>query len=334
VNRSFSKILNFEFWPWKVFYAPLMPYYLFLSAKCRSLTFPSIVNTCLDGGGFFNENKKEILSQIPSEYLPTSIYVQPKQDFTGILEELEEKNIAYPLIAKPLDGQRGKNVELIYTESELLEYFLRLNRPFLIQEFIDYDIELAVFYSRLPGQSLGVVSSITLKEFLSVEGDGKHTVEALVLANTRYKILWNELKSNIKVDLYSIPKNGQKVLLEPIGNHCRGTIFRNAEDINKTKAARTINKIMAQYDGFNYGRFDMKVKTIEDFYEGKNIKILELNGVNADAAHIFDPNYQIIRAYRDVAWHWNRLCQIANENRKLGCSPVPLKNILDKISQS
>ena len=32
----------------------------------------------------------------------------------------------------------------------------------------------------------------------------------------------------------------------------------------------------------------MKVNSIEDLYEGRNIKIMELNGVSSDPGHIYD----------------------------------------------
>lgn len=328
------KIFKFEFWPWKVFYAPLLPYYLFLSAKCRSLTFPSLVNTCLQNGGFFEENKKEILTQIPAEYLPKSIYIEQDTDFTSVNSLMEQQSIEFPVVAKPLDEQRGKNVEIITDEAELLTYYLKVSKAFVVQEFVQFPIELAILYSRLPHERKGVVSSITIKEFLSVIGDGKQTIEKLLKANYRAILIWEELLVNAKIDFQRIPFLGETVIVEKIGNHCRGTIFRNASEIDKAKTAAAIDKVMADFEGFNYGRFDMKVKSVEDLYAAKNIKILELNGVNADAAHIFDPNYGFTQAMKDVAWHWKRMADIAAFNLSKGYSPIAFKPILNKILKS
>lgn len=328
------KIFRFEFWPWKVFYAPLLPYYLFLSAKCRSLTFPALVNTCLQNGGFFEENKKEILTQIPEAYLPKSLYIERDTDFPTINSRMEKLDLAFPVVAKPLDEQRGKNVEIISDEAELLKYYLKVSKAFVIQEFVPFPIELAILYSRLPNERKGMVSSVTIKEFLSVIGDGKQTIEKLLKANYRAVLIWEELLVNSKIDFQRIPSFGETVIVEKIGNHCRGTIFRNATEIDKAKTAAAIDKIMADFEGFNYGRFDMKVKSIEDLYAAKNIKILELNGVNADAAHIFDPNYGLIQAFKDVTWHWKRLSEIAIFNQNQGHGPVAFKPIFNKILNS
>lgn len=331
VKMLFIRIFRFEFWPWKVFYFPLLPYYLYLSLKNRSLTFPSIVNTSLRNGGFFDENKQEILTKIPQEFLPQSIYVQPNNVFFEILKKIEAKGIDFPLIAKPLNEQRGKNVCIILEETELLLYFQKIGKDFVIQEFITYPIELAVLYSRMPNEPKGVVSSITTKEFLRVIGNGIDDIETILRKNPRAEMIWDDLKKNTKTDWNKVLEIDETQVVEKIGNHCRGTIFRDTTEIDKVKTAEVMDKILKEFEGFYYGRFDLKVKSITDLYEGKNIKVLELNGVNADAAHIFDPNYKLLKAYKDVAWHWKRISDIAGHNSDIGFEPCSFKALLKRM---
>ena len=313
---SWIKLTHFEFWPWKFFYGPLLPYYLFLAIKNRSIAFPSIVNITLKDGGFFNENKSEILKNIPSEYLPQTVEINKKKEFQELLHLIKE--IEFPLVAKPLSGQRGQGVKKIFSIDSLYDYHTFSKEDYLLQEFIEHPIELAVLYSRLPKQIKGIVSSVTQKEFLSVVGDGQSTIEMLLTKNFRAQLIWEDLKKNLLINWAEIVPKGEVKIVEPIGNHCRGTIFRNAGHLDFAKIAKVCDEILKEFKDFNYGRFDLKVKTIEDFYAGKNIKILELNGVNADAAHIFDPNYSLIAAYSSVLWHWNRLSSIAKINKKIG----------------
>lgn len=306
------KVFKFEFWPWQIFYLPLIPYYLFLALKNRDLYFPANVNTSLIAGGFFNENKAEILNKISDEYLPKSILVKIDRSDINIL------GLEFPLVAKPISGQRGKGVTKVFDKEQLLSYQNKASEDFVVQEFVDYPIELAVFYSRMPGELRGMVSSVTLKEFLTMVGDGQSTIKELVLEKPRTAMLWETLQKNVKVNWEQVLLEGEKMLLEPIGNHCRGTVFLNEKNINKEKLATVCDEILKGFEGFNYGRFDMKVKSIDDLYLGKGIQILELNGVNADAAHIFDPNYSLLQAYIDVAWHWNKLSEISLANIKNG----------------
>ena len=126
------------------------------------------------------------------------------------------------------------------------------------------------------------------------------------------------LQKNVKINWEQILGKGEKKLLEPIGNHCRGTVFLNEKNIDKEKLAIVCDEILKDFEGFNYGRFDMKVSSVSELYAGKGIQVLELNGVNADAAHIFDPNYSLFQAYSDVMWHWNRLSEISLANIKNG----------------
>ena len=252
MNLLLIKIFRFEFWPWKVFYFPLLPYYLYLSLKNRCLTFPSIVNTSLRNGGFFDENKQEILSKIPEDFLPKSIYVQPNTDFFEILKKIEVKDIGFPLIAKPLNDQRGKDVSIISEETELLQYFQKIGKDFVIQEFITYTIELAILYSRMPNEPKGVVSSIIFKEFLTVSGNGKDDIETILRKNRRAEMIWVDLQKNTKTDWKKILIKDETQVIEKIGNHCRGTIFRNATEIDKAKTAEVMDKILKEFEGFNY----------------------------------------------------------------------------------
>ncbi len=320
LRLSWIKLSHFEFWPWKIFYAPLLPYYLFLAIKNRSIAFPSVVNVTLKDGGFFNENKSDILMNISPFYLPKSVEIKKGIEIKSL--EISPIDLIFPLVAKPLSGQRGQGVQKILSLQDLYIYHNLVNEDYLLQEFIEYPIELAVLYSRLPNENTGIVSSITQKEFLSVVGDGQSTIEMLLILNFRAQLIWEDLKKNLLINWDEIVPAGVLKIVEPIGNHCRGTLFRNADHLDFIKIAKVCDEVLKDFKGFNYGRFDLKVSSIEDFYVGKNIKVLELNGVNADAAHIFDPNFCLISAYASVIWHWKRLSSIAKKNQKAGYKAI------------
>ena len=69
--------------------------------------------------------------------------------------------------------------------------------------------------------------------------------------------------------------------------------------------------------GFYYGRIDLKAKSLEDFQNG-NFVILEINGANSEATHIYDPNFNLIKAYKEVIKHLNYQHKIATQNHQLG----------------
>jgi RimK-like ATP-grasp domain len=274
------------------------------------MVFPAHVNIGLPEGGFFNEDKAIMLKDIPKKYLPES------KIFYRNIENVQFDLAFFPVVAKPLHAQRGTKVSIIKTADELKNYAKDLKEDFIVQEYVTYEIELAILYSRMPGEKAGMVSSITQKEFLSVTGNGKDTVWQLLETQERAMLIANDIKANTKVDLTEILPAGQIKIVEPIGNHCRGTLFRNAAHLNFEKIALVCDEILKDFEGFNYGRFDLKVRSIDDLYACSHIKVLELNGINADAAHIFDPDYGLFTAFKDIAWHWRRISDLALKQKE------------------
>ena len=307
-----------------MFYVPLLPYWLFQAVRTRSLTFFTNADPCIDYGGFFGESKMDILRQIPKEYLPKTIFIEKQTDLKSIVDKLIQEDLVYPIICKPDVGERGTQVEKLYSNYDLVQYLSNVQEDFIIQEFITYDIELGVLYYRYPGSPKGKVTSVTRKEFLSVLGDGKSTVEQLMLQSTRARFQIESMRKRLgDMGMNEVIKSGEKRILEPIGNHCRGTKFLDDNHLLNSTLDEVFDKIALTIDGFHYGRFDLKVKSIEDLYEGKNIRIMELNGVSSEPGHIYDPKNTLWAAYRDLAQHWKIIADISIQQQRRGIMPVP-----------
>ena len=322
------KYTQYEYWPWWLFYLPVLPYWVYLSIKNKSLAYFSVANPGIELGGFFGESKSDILNLIDKNYLPKSIEVY-NLDSIAVIQSLTEKNISYPIIAKPDIGERGNDVAKINSDEELIYYNVNSNSKYIIQEFINYDIELGVLYSRLPNSENGKVTSITLKEFLNVTGDGKSTIKELMQKNTRARFQIERLSNEMGENIHKILKADEKVILEPIGNHCRGTRFIDNNFLINEKLDHVFDKICLPINGFYYGRFDLKVKSIDDLYNGCNIKIMELNGASSEPGHIYDATKSsLYRAYTDLLTHWKRLADVSNGNIMKGYKPVPFSQIV------
>ncbi len=325
------KLTHFEYWTWWMFYVPLLPYWLFQAIRTRSLTFFTNADPCIDYGGFFGESKMEILRQIPKEYLPKTIFIKKQSDLKTIVDKLIQEDLVYPIICKPDVGERGTQVEKLYSNYDLIQYLSNVQGDFIIQEFITYDIELGVLYYRYPNASTGKVTSVTRKEFLAVLGDGKSNVVQLMQQSTRARFQVESMRKRLgDMGMNEVIKSGEKRILEPIGNHCRGTKFLDNNFLLNSQLDEVFDKIALTIDGFHYGRFDIKVKSIEDLYEGKNIRIMELNGVSSEPGHIYDPKNTLWAAYRDLAHHWKIIADISIQQQRRGIMPVPL-GILWKV---
>lgn len=264
----------------------------------------------MENGGLIGYSKYKILSRIPQQYLPETLYVTKDKDFAFIDAKLLEKNLKFPLIAKPDQGARGFGVEFIEDTEQLRKYHLNVKFNYLIQEYLDAPMEYGVFVVKTPSEFK--VSSIIEKEFLILKGDGRSTLKDLFLNHPRASKYFT-LKD---LPTYSdrVLKPEESILLEPIGNHCRGTKFVNANALIDDSLTKQFKNLCDQIPDFYYGRFDVKAQTANDLKEGK-FKIMELNGASAEPGHIYDPSYTLEQAYADLFWHWRKMSEIAESNR-------------------
>ena len=288
----------------------------------------STANPGMKYGGVMGESKYKVLSTIPSQYLPKTEFIMRNTSYSNILKIIEKAGLKYPFIIKPDIGERGKDVELIKSEIELKAYLVNKSNDFNIQEYIDYNIELGILYYRFPNEEKGQITSIVQKGFLFITGDGKSNMRALIANEIRANARLNYFYYKFKNELEEILADGEKRYLEPIGNHCRGTTFYNGHQLINERLNLVFDEIALKVRDFNYGRFDIKVPTYEDLYNGKNIKILELNGVSSEVAHIYDPEYKLIRAYKDIASNMKIIYKVAKKNHELGMEYASLGNFL------
>ena len=126
-----------------------------------------------------------------------------------------------------------------------------------------------------------------------------------------------------------ILKYDEILLLEPIGNHSRGTKFLNRNYLISPHLEKVFTEVAKQIPGFNYGRFDLRAPSLEDFLKGEGIKILELNGVNAEPAHIYDPSTKLLTGLKTLLQHWQIIYQISKQNIRSGIQPIKFKEALN-----
>lgn len=302
----------------QIVYAPGFLYYLWLSLKARSLWFFSAANPSIETGGMLGEKKFPLIEMLPEKNKPKSFFVKAKTSKVDLQNLLEENSISYPFIAKPDVGERGFLVTKI-TDEKILDQYLSANKvDYIVQEYVDYPVEAGVLYYRMPDEEIGSVISLVLKEFLTVTGDGVSTLKDLIGKNPRAILQWEKFKIRFADKLDYVLKSGEVMELEAIGNHAQGTKFINGNDLIDDKLIHVFDNITKEIPGVYYCRYDLRTSSIEDMKNGENIVIIEINGVGADPAHIYDPNYSIFSAWKDYYKCWNIIYKIARINHKKG----------------
>lgn len=306
---SLIKWTKYEFWPFWLFYGPLTPWYIYKIMTAGAPAYFCTANPGFKWGGFINYSKYDILKQIDPKF-------SPKTKFYKSISPTEIP-MEFPFIAKPDEGERGIAVELIRNNEDWIKYLKLNSKDLIIQEYNQYPLEFGAFYIRLPKEDNGKIISMTGKDFLQFTGDGKSTFQELLDQNIRAVFRKEYLIERYKNQLNDIIKNGETILVEPIGNHNRGTTFLDATDLITPNLEKQIDKIAKTIDGFYYGRFDIKANSIEDLQNG-NFVILEVNGANSEATHVYDPKHNLLFAYKEVLKHLNYQHKIAKQNHELG----------------
>jgi len=325
---NFSKIKNWEYWPTYLFYLPNIPYAIYLALKSKNLVFFSATNPSIKHSGNGSESKFSTLELIPQEFKPVSIFIEANNDIKKSIQEILEKGIQYPLIIKPDIGFRGLLVKKINDEFELTNYLKKnKNINLIAQELIELKNECGIFYYRLPNEKKGKITSITLKKYLSVIGNGTSTLKELILLDKRAKLYFPLLKELHQKNFDIILKKGEEKILNIIGNHSKGTQFINGNHLITPELENAIDNIAQQIPNWFYGRLDLKYNTFEDLIALKELKIIEINGIISEPTHIYDSTKTTyFKALKELRNHWGIIYKIANQNHNLYNVPY------DKIS--
>jgi hypothetical protein len=316
---NFKKNTDWEYWPSYMFYLPVVPYAIYLAIKSRSFGFFSAVNPTIEGSGNGLESKFETVELIPKKYRPKTFYVKNGTKTARVLSKINSKKITFPLIIKPDIGFRGLLVKKINSEKELSGFIKRYNSiNLIIQEFIELKNECGIFYHRIPGKKTGTITSITLKKYLTVIGDGISTLSKLIMNDDRAKIYYSIISEINKDKLETIPKLNEEIVLTSIGNHSKGTQFINGNNLISKELTMFFDNLSNTIDGWYYGRVDIKYANFDELVKGKNLKILEINGIISEPTHIYDAtNGTYFEALKAIKNHWKIIQIIGQKNKQL-----------------
>jgi hypothetical protein len=117
---------------------------------------------------------------------------------------------------------------------------------------------------------------------------------------------------------------GDILKLVDTGNHAQGCIFRDGMHLRTDALARVIAEISKKLPGFFVGRYDTRYEDGEDFKQGRNFQIVELNGATSEATSIYDARNSLFSAYRTLFRQWRLVFAIGARNRANGHAPSSL----------
>ena len=284
--------------------------------------------------GFEGETKEEMFCQLPVEFSPVTIYIQPTESFECVVKKLKASGLRFPVAVKPDTGTKGLLFRRIENEAQLASYHALLPFTYLIQEMITLPMELSVFYVRYPNESRGRITGLIAKEYLHIKGDGISTVQQLIEHHPKAFMMAEEQKHKHAEVLGTIPAKGEIFYLNELGNHNRGARFINLKNEIDEQLHAVMDKINLYSKHFYYGRYDIKTSSLEDLRLGKNISILEYNGVGSEPNHIYDAGFTYRQAIKTIAQHWKYMYEIGRMNYKKGIAYTSLSKGLKMLKTS
>jgi len=332
----FKRWFNWEFWPFYLLYLPVFWSVVWKWRKYRPGVCAA-ANPGIEDGGFIGESKSAILDGIKAsgfvaayKFIPAAGDSEQKMEY--ILEFMKANTLDYPIVLKPDTGERGRGVYIVKSEEELHKILTDLESGYIVQEFVE-GIEFGIFYYRFPDEPNGKIYSITEKRLMNLTGDGECTLEELILQHPRAVCLAEYHFDQHSEDLYKVPEKGEKIQLVELGTHARGAVFYDGKEYLTEELSAKIDDIAKSFEGFYFGRFDLKVPSVKAFKAGEDIKILELNGVTSESTHIYHPGYSVFHAWKVLIKQWDLAYQIGQLNANRGCPYPSMYSLLSKLGK-
>jgi hypothetical protein len=325
---------RWEFWPSWVLNAPVAVWIAILALRHRGLLVFTAANPAIEDGGVVGESKSAILAGLSSACVIPWAVVAPgdlERRLRLAQQTMTARGWRYPIVVKPDVGERGSGVRWVNDDQVLRDYLAREPRCVVLQIPHDGPFEAGIFYVRHPDEPRGRIFSITDKRFPLLTGDGRSTLASLVRAHPRFRLQSDVFLARHAAVRDRVLAAGETFQLARAGNHAQGTEFRDGRALWTPALERRIDDIARGFDGFYFGRFDVRYRDRAMFMAGEDLAIVELNGVTSEATHIYDPSSSICAAWRTLMEQWSIAFAIGAANRRRGCRPSTLRALAPRL---
>lgn len=328
----------FEFWPIWLVYLPVVVQWILLSVRYRSLSLPLLANPAIPLSGMVGVAKSavfDVAGETARQWiLPWMLYEVSAEDATvqtkAVLQLLDQQGFTLPIVGKPNVGCRGAGVKLLEDSKAVLNYISEF--PCLgvvqFQQLSQWEAEAGVFYVKHPDAEAGIVTSLTLKYTPYVVGNGRETLAQLVASDPRAGELLHLYKERHAQVWDSVLADGEPYRLVFSASHCRGAVFRDAQELINTKLSQSLDRIFADIPGFHYGRLDLKFKDPVSLSAGTDFEIIEINGASSESINIWDRDASLGSALKTLLQQYSTLFTLGKKNRRLGHKPPGILALL------
>ncbi len=193
-----------------------------------------------------------------------------------------------------------------------------MQAEYILQEWVDYPIEVSVFYYRFPDQIKGTITGFVRKDWMEVTGNGSNTLWELIQAYPRARFRHEELKNKHAGRLHEVIPDGERYCLSYALNLSRGGKLVSLANEKDNTLHEMFDRLSLHAGHLYFGRYDIRCSSIEDLKAGKNFKVLEFNGCGGEPHHVYGDGNTLWKACRILLYHWNILYKISTYNHLNG----------------
>ncbi|MEO8895189.1 MAG: hypothetical protein ABI450_04850, partial [Rhizomicrobium sp.] len=218
---------------------PMIGQWVWLSMKHGSWTLPAAANPQIMAGGMVGERKSEyfrIMGPLASAHVAEFSLLRNSRG-PSILKDAEQAmadaGLSYPLILKPDIGWCGFGVRIVRDRAEMASYLASYpaGEDIMLQQFVPYEGEAGLYYTRWPDEPKGRITGILLRFFPRVVGNGHSTISELMEQNPRARRLGRDRRSEPCCDVSRIPAAGEIVRLSVTGSTRVGGLYEDASSL-------------------------------------------------------------------------------------------------------
>jgi membrane protein DedA with SNARE-associated domain len=322
-----------------IFYTPVVCMWLCLALRYRSLTLPTAANPSFECGGFVGESKNQAMEQVASQsarwFAPHVSMVRSGSpdsvagDAAAALKLMFDAELQWPMVAKPDRGHHGYGVRSISGVIELTSYLAAFpaGETLVLQKLVPLEHEAGVFYVRMPGARQGHIFSMNFSEPAEVMGDGLTSLRELISLTPAVARCAELHHAEQHARLDWVPAVNQRVSLAFARSLRLGATLTDARKFVTPTLTARFDDIAHGINEFYFGRFDVRFGSLEEFQRGENFQIVEVNGVGAEANHIWDPNSRLRDVYCTLFAQFQFAFKIGHINRSRGFKPIGVRRL-------
>jgi hypothetical protein len=316
-NKFWEKWGNWELWPFSLRYAALAPLWASYCIRAGSPWFFTASNPTITFGGFDGEGKKEMYELLPEGSYPKTLFITPQIPSERLLQMVKAAGFQFPFCVKPDVGLKGLLFRKIDNEAELLLYHSKMTLEYMVQALVLLPLEVSIFYYRHPAQQRGTISGFIQKDLMEIVGNGKDTVQQLILAHPIARHRMPEMQLKHAENMARVLAKGEHYLLAYAANLNRGARFSQLVH-HIDEGLQQLFDDLSHRTKFYYGRYDIKCQSVELLKQGKAFQILEFNGAGAEPNHVYHAGLTLGQAHAEIKKHWRALYEISDYNHRHG----------------